>query len=62
MHIVNSEDIRRCMQATGMDYIQARNHLVAKFYLQHAVEREGRFPQQGKSCYESAVDAPAQPR
>ena len=61
MQIVNSEQIRKCMQETGMDYIQARNHLVARFWLTQRVEREHHFPQMGKSCYDNnkTVDSAA---
>lgn len=36
----SEEQIRRVMRETGMDYLQARNHLVCRFKVQERLLRE----------------------
>jgi hypothetical protein len=48
--MINSETIRKVMLETGMDYLQARNHLVARRLVESRIARE-RVPQLGRNCY-----------
>jgi len=40
MHQVNEVEVQQVMSQTGMDYIQARNHVRGRMLLRQHIERE----------------------
>lgn len=40
MHQVNEVEVQQVMSQTGMDYIQARNHVRGRMLLRQRIERE----------------------